>query len=272
MDMEKTTSLNPIRPEYKDRLIGFIDILGFSDLLREKGATLPFLLADIFSEFRREVEFVNQNDAMHMFESTQYLQVTNFSDCIVFSYPSDFDGALYYLLIRLFYLYRDFAELGFLLRGGVDFGSLFHNAQNLYGPALVSAYNIESKMAVYPRVIISDNAYNWGIQNRPPEHSEKEWRSMIMDFIKLDHDGFRFFNFLNINFKSGVSHPISDEQDELEDYFRTIQEAILKLDTKSKEEKHAALQPKSGWAKNYFNKMILDNKLKDFAPFPETII
>ena len=48
-----------------------------------------------------------------------------------------------------------------ILRGGIALGRLIHEEGGaLFGPAMNEAYSLESKLAIYPRVVIADNAYN----------------------------------------------------------------------------------------------------------------
>jgi hypothetical protein len=47
-----------------------------------------------------------------------------------------------------------FAE-GFFVRGGVSLGSLHVSDHVLFGPALVEAYDLESRAAVHPRIVLS---------------------------------------------------------------------------------------------------------------------
>src|ERR1700756_3728702 len=49
---------------------------------------------------------------------------------------------------------RAFA-LGFLIRGGIALGGLYHSSDIVFGEALIDAYRLESKVAVYPRILIS---------------------------------------------------------------------------------------------------------------------
>src|SRR4051794_26916634 len=47
-------------------------------------------------------------------------------------------------------------RIGVLLRGGMDFGELYHQDGVVFGEALVRAYNLE-KSARVPRVLVSDS-------------------------------------------------------------------------------------------------------------------
>jgi hypothetical protein len=49
-------------------------------------------------------------------------------------------------------------RIGFLIRGGVTIGKLYHSRGVAFGPALVTAVEVESRVAVYPRVVLSHEA------------------------------------------------------------------------------------------------------------------
>ena len=46
------------------------------------------------------------------------------------------------------------SQYGLLLRGGIAVGKPYQDNEVVYGPGLVKAYALESKYAVYPRVIM----------------------------------------------------------------------------------------------------------------------
>jgi len=46
---------------------------------------------------------------------------------------------------------------GFFLRGGISTGSYFADDNMIFSKGLVNAYQLESKKAIYPRVIIDKN-------------------------------------------------------------------------------------------------------------------
>ncbi len=49
---------------------------------------------------------------------------------------------------------------GILVRGGISIGPTFHQRGILYGSGLLKAYEIESKIAIYPRIVIDPFLFN----------------------------------------------------------------------------------------------------------------
>lgn len=77
-------------------------------------------------------------------------------------------------------------SVGWLLRGGITIGSLFMDEIMVWGKALLRSYELENRIAIYPRVIIDDNI----IENISPEDPSR-------DFIRYDNDGMAFLNYLH---------------------------------------------------------------------------
>jgi hypothetical protein len=69
--------------------------------------------------------------------------------------PWDFGGRILTAGIRLIV---DLLHMGFLTRGAIVVGDLFHRDNVIFGPALLEAYQIESREAFYPRIIVSNKA------------------------------------------------------------------------------------------------------------------
>ncbi|EOZ97912.1 hypothetical protein A33Q_1564 [Indibacter alkaliphilus LW1] len=53
-------------------------------------------------------------------------------------------------------LFKKFSELGYFLRGGIDYGWMLDEKDLALGNPLATAYQIESKYAIYPRIVISE--------------------------------------------------------------------------------------------------------------------
>lgn len=166
---------------YEKRIIGFIDILGFGQLVFEsENESDKFLLIqqvlqklnevdDIYGspeslfahsnyaflqdDFKRELN--EPHEKVRANAEPSRVKITTFSDSIVFSCPADSEGLsnFRYFLIKLLVYTNDFQ---LLLRGGVSCGSLVHTDQIIFGPAMNHAYHVESKVAKHPRIAIDD--------------------------------------------------------------------------------------------------------------------
>lgn len=78
-------------------------------------------------------------------------------------------------------------SVGWLLRGGITIGDFYINDTIVWGPALLRAYELEDKIANYPRVLIDTNIV-----------SELNYPRNPLDSIALDFDGIHYLNYMSI--------------------------------------------------------------------------
>ena len=135
-------------------ITGFIDILGFKNhinqTINDNGEDNIEKIIKIKSILELSK---NITDDLGFCKSKV---ITYFSDSIVLSYKYDEPSQLFYTLLDLLYVSFELANKGFLTRGGVSIGKLIHTQDFIFGPALNEAYEIESKKANFPRIIVDE--------------------------------------------------------------------------------------------------------------------
>ncbi len=186
--------------EYENRVVCFLDILGFKNIIEESERdklklqnTLKVL--KILNTYKTDSE---QNyGATH-----ESVQVTQFSDSIVISFLIEERDQLILALFDLQEMIVELINYGFLLRGGISSGNLIHTADILIGTALHKAYELESSIAIYPRIIISQQLINNYLNNNNDNFSRDFEESSINDLLLMSEDGYYmidyFFNIKNI--------------------------------------------------------------------------
>lgn len=173
---------------YQNRVVAFLDILGWKKAVLSEGDHVVSMLGKTLAQL--------QGVTSHFSSLRKLLPedqkwpgdpvMTQFSDCLVFSAESNLHGREA-LQRALFILTSNLLQFGFLLRGGVTRGHLFHDSGLVYGPALIEAYELESKVASAPRVILSKElSLEWGGREITGGYP----------WIPSD-DGHLFFNFLS---------------------------------------------------------------------------
>jgi hypothetical protein len=95
---------------------------------------------------------------------------------------------------------------GVAARGGVDIGQFYADAQFFFGPALNSAYTLESSVAVFPRVVLGDAALTRAVEESLTGDLET-FESMLV----VDEDEKVFVNYLG-----DLPYTIEEEQDTIE--------------------------------------------------------
>lgn len=192
------------RYHLKQRVIAFIDILGFKNLTQEfqEDSILnfisPFYLAEASNEERKKLDQELGIDYLELHTE----EITFFSDCIVISCdPKEVST----IIIKVRNLVQNFIGYGLYLRGGITYGSLFHQDRIVFGSAMNEAYKIESECAIYPRVVISDGLHELIKDNTNAPVSREEYYNLEglykinedlkpLNNIFRDNDGFYYLN------------------------------------------------------------------------------
>lgn len=140
---------------FSNQLVCFMDTLGFKAKIhkisnsteRESGFLQDYVgtIDQTVKDYRAQFKEIN-------------VDIKIMSDSIVLSCrDSDINEELRNLVFLLKLsgaIQGILAEKGFWLRGGVSSGRLFTNEEFITGEALISAYELESKNAISPRIIV----------------------------------------------------------------------------------------------------------------------
>jgi hypothetical protein len=138
------------QPVYSDRYVAFIDILGFSQIVRHS-VNLPWQTEELVRILERISNRTKPLEIDTMFGDD--FRAQSFSDCIVLSEKATNLG-LEHLLFAVSQLALDLLANGVLTRGAIAKGKLHHTDKIVFGPALVDAYRIESTIAAFPRILL----------------------------------------------------------------------------------------------------------------------
>lgn len=143
---------------YEDMIVIFLDILGSRDMssFEEK-----YKIHRIFHESVKQSQ--DLQDTIEKEHVAYTRKLFSFSDCayVFYKYKTDvedsrkdlsklFQVALFNTSLMTLRLLNE----GYLVRGGVTYGSAYFDELSFFGPAVEEAYLIESKKAVTPRILI----------------------------------------------------------------------------------------------------------------------
>jgi hypothetical protein len=183
---------------FKDCFLAYLDILGIKKSII-KIRKNPDKITDLINvySFTNHIPKKGNKDTSH--SGNIEFRSWFFSDTIVIMTEKNFD-ALPHLFLLVRYIHDRFIKEKFLLRGAIVLDSMYYgkNQNILLGKAIIKAYEIESKIAIYPRIVIEDSLYqcikngNYNFSNYPLSESKK-----ILEFIKRDFDGIYYFDVLN---------------------------------------------------------------------------
>ena len=139
-----------------ERITFFIDVLGFSDAIArcEEDPSWINPIVELVKRMKRQCTDVPSN----LF-AAQDLEVTAISDSIVISVPKgnlndEFGLRWNYICTAVSTFMAESCLSGWLMRGAVSVGWLHHKGDTVFGRGLSEAYKSETKVAVYPRLIV----------------------------------------------------------------------------------------------------------------------
>ena len=232
-------------PNYEDRIVLFLDILGFKKIIEET--------------LEKDIEVVTKTT--HLAESLMEMTknairgsnktsrvVSQFSDSIVISFLEDDITELKNLFSIINQLVAKLLAQGYYCRGAISYGKLYHKNNIVFGPALVDAYETESQAALYPRIILDHSIvelmkFNYSLK------LNHEYRKILFEedvklYLSIDSDD-KFY----INYFTGAM--LFFEGEKLSEIYSSLRKDIINgLRFKS-----PSIKIKYGWMKNKFNKI-----------------
>jgi hypothetical protein len=134
---------------YTERYATFADILGFADIVKKSAQDSSSKRQDAL------VSALSEAGSYHPgLNATDDIQFQTFSDSIVMSSAPTATGLLH-ILASMTDLSIRLLRVGLLIRGAIAKGALHHSGSIMFGPAFLEAYSIESKIAKFPRIVMS---------------------------------------------------------------------------------------------------------------------
>lgn len=207
---------------YDYRICCFIDILGFKnhldETIQDDGDDSIKKIEEIKGVIDLSNSILKENDN-GIFKSKM---VTQFSDSIVLSFKIEEKSGVFDALINFLHVSLEFANKGFLTRGGIAVGKLIHTNEHIFGPALVEAYTLESRKAKFPRIILHPDVLEVA-QHFPSSHnsSEDELES-IHACLSKDDDEYYYIDYIE-----KVVTELDDHNYGLVSYLRSLKSTIL---------------------------------------------
>lgn len=162
---------------YEERLVAFLDILGFKKAVKESEEDLEkrteiyeFIKSysgsnhtdQIFAKFERGDGTPSTKEDRKNLSKIYKYSFTQFSDSFVFSVKARDRASVGCFPLLIAEFLKNAFDIGFLIRGGISFGSMIHEENGpAFGPAFIHAYELESRQAVFGRVVVSDKAFQF---------------------------------------------------------------------------------------------------------------
>jgi len=132
---------------YEKRAVVFFDLLGWRSELLHAGSD-PLRIARLAAAVRTLTLRPLPGAPI-----AQNVEHATFSDNVCNSFPYE-PERIPPLIRALASIQYGLAQMGFWVRGAITVGELYHDKDVIFGPALVRAHHLESKIANGPRILI----------------------------------------------------------------------------------------------------------------------
>ena len=182
---------------YESRILAFVAILGFQNMIQQSTF-----------DYKEQQRILDAMNIIHSYKTLNDnglnggglkehgIQITTFSDSAIISYPIDFEGGLFHVLLDLIHMQIDLSSLGIFIRGGISIGLAYHDEYNAFGPAMNEAYRLESTKAESPRIILTSQTLYDGIKASESLQNPYDI-SLLESLIRQDKaDGFYYLDYL----------------------------------------------------------------------------
>ncbi|HFK5562822.1 hypothetical protein CMT91_13680 [Elizabethkingia anophelis] len=206
--------------------LAFLDILGYSNMVKSdlEGPSGEEKYFDKLFKLHKETTKLEYEDLD--------FNLIQFSDSIIISAP--YKPETFHGFTKLIAEYQFKLLLNDIpIRGGITFGKHFYKEDFLFSSALIDAYNIENRLARFPRIIVSDDLFE--LVNSSGGD---------LEYIICDN------NYKIIDFLHGV------------DFDEIHVKAINKLVERMEGNKSETVSEKGLWLKEYLNYKYPDNEKK----------
>ena len=212
--------------QFEERAVAFIDVLGFKDLVKKAANNSCELkkLQELFDLLSSAIPKLD-NDVHESVPKDLIPKHIFISDSIILTAPLEHKATLHgsvyngleIVVMRCIQLTYRFLELGYLLRGGIEIGQVWHDESNIIGPAYQEAYKLEAIIASVPRIILGESA---------TRHWEQTFKSR--NRLCIERDGACMVNGLHDAYMYGVEENISIKEiiDKYEEYIEIVEEKI----------------------------------------------
>ncbi|ADB42642.1 hypothetical protein [Spirosoma linguale] len=245
------------------RIVAFIDILGFSAIIKEYDSDKT---SNLLNELHETLELAVQVSIENIIDSKaktdlqEYLEYRMFSDCICISLPyiefgNDFHIQFHSIATVVKSYQLSMMQKGFFVRGGISIGSFYADKNMIFSGGLVSAYKLEQStghpVIAVDKIILERLSINYKENTRGLFYDElllyprEEPEKVFLNPFDLLDNSIKYFDYLQTSLDELV------ETEDGTDYLGTLTKSLLDM-TKS------FTQPIFDFAKSQVNKESID--------------
>ena len=253
-----------INIKYQQSILAFLDILGFKDKVRNS-VKCSETLRDLVDSLAICGKF-SSGSKKSSTHGLVPMQSRFFSDHVVFfTKKSESNLSQLFFLIR--FLQDRLWEKGHCVRGAITMGKMYWPEREkliTLGPALIKAVDLEQKVAIYPRIVLAYELFDYVVDKQIDAYPFGQ-NGKLKNFIRRDIDGVYFLDLLNsriIRFRNEHFNEYEDNvfsiiwdgnnQSKYAEIFQKVREIV----DENIHSKKVKARQKYEWLKSYLEKYL----------------
>ena len=183
--------------QYEDRIVAFIDVLGFKEMVRRSfDPSTSKTDVENFNHIKQILGIIHKT-----FDFDEVLKdrwdVSLFSDSVIITFPIFKNSEVFNILILLLHLNMELIGEKIVCRGAIVRGFCYHKNSIVFGPAVVQAIENEKK-AEFPRIIVDKDVLKTGVEYPAPQNSSEDEYQSLKHIVRKDTDGEYFINYFDV--------------------------------------------------------------------------
>jgi hypothetical protein len=243
---------------YEERVLAYFDILGFSEEIintinKDTEEEIELKTEKINNLFENVLELKNKKLKLNDNKISSKI-VSHFSDSVAISYVLEEEAGIFHILSDILFFCLSILQNGYLIRGAITSGKLHHTKNKLYGPAMLTAYDMEQKLALYPRVVFEKKIITIA-DKYPDEWLNKSLQAKALKkLFQKDFDGLYYLNYFDaIDYIFGATEGLLI-------CLKSFRNKIIELQEKI--DKNISIKSKYLWLKEKYNIALKYSKKK----------
>ncbi|PTU27719.1 hypothetical protein [Stenotrophobium rhamnosiphilum] len=191
----KNDYLDNGKPVHRKSYCAFLDVLGFSDRIKEnaKSVANANALLQTFHDI-----LTTQLKSLEEETTWSKLYLKSFTDNVILAHPQfshDLESEFGFIIDSLISFQLQMVLNGFFIRGGLTVGELYMDANVVFGQALIDAHDLESKVADTPTVVLSNDVMS--LVNSHLDYYSSKAHAPQNRHVLVNSDGRYFINYLS---------------------------------------------------------------------------
>ncbi|WP_179319449.1 hypothetical protein [Winogradskyella helgolandensis] len=198
--------------KYEERIILFIDILGFTNRIYQE---------DKVKKLKETLEYIETLFSNNIADDS--LEFTQFSDSIVITVPVNYPGGIYYIISDACFAIHALFKNEFICKGYISVGKLYHKGNLLFGPEFINVMKQEA-LEDLPRIKFHKVLLE--IAREFPGEGNKMYPEQEIEFISKYYEQIENTDFYEVTWRENYGDIVGGGNHDTKEQYKIIRNLI----------------------------------------------